>query len=92
MAPVPQQDEGGVQLPRVTIDLKVPLWSLVSAAAVVVVGLVGMYYRLDQVGRDVNEMQITMKANNATTIQFAQELALQKFRIEKLEEQKRDRQ
>jgi hypothetical protein len=86
MAPTPKQDEGSLQLPRVSIDMKLPMWGLVTAAVIALSCLIAMYYRLDQVGRDVNEMQLALKATNATTIQFAQDLAVMKFRMDKLEQ------
>lgn len=89
MTPTPQQyNDGEVRLPRVSIDPRLPLWGLLGAAAALVMGLVGMYYQLDQVGKDVIELKATVRANNAETIKFAQEQALLKFRVEKLEQEK----
>lgn len=79
-------DDALVKLPRVTLDLKVPLWSIASAACVMVTGLVGMYYQLDQVGKDVVELKATLRAVNAETIKFAREQAVLEFRVQKLEQ------
>lgn len=84
-----QQDDA-FRLPRVTIDLKVPLWSLMTVAAIAFSGLVGMYYQLDQVGRDVVDLKATLRAVNSDTIKFAKEQAVLEFRVQKLE-QMRDR-
>lgn len=88
MAPAPKHDEGAVQLPRVSIDFKVPLWSLVVVAAIGVTSLVAMYYQLQQVGIDVNEMKSTVRTVNSSTIQLAQDLAVLKFRMDKLEQER----
>lgn len=85
-------DEGAVHLPRVSIDFKVPLWSLVATAGLGLGALITMYYRLDQVGRDVTEMQIAVRSMNGVTLAFAQDSAILKFRVDKLEQERKDRQ
>jgi hypothetical protein len=81
-----QQEEGAVRLPRVSIDLKIPLWGLLGAAVFVIGSLMSTYYQLSRVADDVNDMKASIRSNNTTTIQFAQEQALLKFRVEKLEQ------
>lgn len=85
MAPVPE-DEGAVRLPRVSIDLKLPLWGILSAAAIGIAGLLSTYNQVARVGEDMQELKAQLKANNSQTIQFAQEQALLRFRVEKLEQ------
>lgn len=84
-------DDGMARLPRVSIDFKIPLWGIMGSLAVFLTGLASMYFQLARVADDVTEMKATMKVNNSTTIQFAQEQALLKFRVEKLEENKERR-
>jgi hypothetical protein len=88
MPPAPI-DEGQARLPRVTVDLKIPLWGLASAAVIVVWGLVSMYFKLTNVSESVISMQADVRAFNAATTQFASEQALIKYRVEKLEMDRR---
>lgn len=74
-----------VRLPQVSIDFKLPAWSLVSVAIMVGSGLISMYFQLARVGDDVTELKAAVKTSGASTIQFAQEQALIKYRVEKLE-------
>jgi hypothetical protein len=83
---VPPHEEGVVKLPRVTIDLKVPLWSLVTVAAIGLTGIIGMYYKLDQVGGKVIELEATQRVVNSEIIKFAREQAVLEFRVNKLEQ------
>lgn len=81
----PSNNENGVALPRVSIDFKLPLWGLVSIAIAMGSYQVSMYFQLARVGEDVTELKAAVKASNSATIQFAQEQALLKYRVEKLE-------
>ncbi|HEY0915658.1 MAG TPA: hypothetical protein VGE22_12375 [Solimonas sp.] len=74
-----------VRLPRVVVDFKIPLPWLLGGAVAVLWGLITMYFQLMNLTASVEEMKATVKANNNSTLQFASELALAKFRIEKLE-------
>lgn len=87
MAPT-ETTEGAVKLPSIALDFKVPLTYLLAAATFIGTGLVGMYYQLSNLTEKVTTLQIDVKAANASTIQFAQEQALIKFRVEKLETEK----
>lgn len=73
------------RLPRVVVDLKIPLWGLASAAAVVLWGLVSMYFTLATVSSKVDELQATVKVANSNFNQIVSEQALIKYRVEKLE-------
>jgi uncharacterized membrane protein (DUF106 family) len=78
-------EETQARLPRVVVDLKIPMWGLMSAAAVLAAGLINMYITLIDVSSKMSEMQGTVKATNGETIKMAQEQALIKYRLEKLE-------
>lgn len=84
-SPADLQPEAQVKLPRVTIDLKVPLWGLVTAGTVLVWAMVSMYFELASVSKTVLAMQSDLKANNAATLQYQREQDLIKYRLEKLE-------
>lgn len=85
------QDTQPGDLPRLSkvIDLKLPLNWLLTVAFSLALLIGGMYFKLVQLGEDMTDLKITVKAGNnqATTIQG--ELAILKFRIENLEAEKR---
>lgn len=81
----PAQDESTGRLPRVVVDFRIPLPWLLGGAGVMFWGLVGMWFKLAALTDNVNELQIAVKAGTATTIQYASEQTLIKYRIEKLE-------
>lgn len=74
-----------VRLPRVTLDLKVPIWAVGSAVAGVVWALFSMYFQLMAQSQALLEVQALLKANNQTTVQMQIDIALMKQRLEKLE-------
>jgi len=80
-----QQDGQQMRLPRVIVDFRIPLPWLLGGAGVVFWGLVGMWFKLVALDDNVAELQIAVKAGTATTIQYASEQALIKYRLEKLE-------
>ena len=80
-----QQDAQQVRLPRVVVDFKIPLPWLLGGAGVMFWGLGGMWFKLAALTDNVHELQIAVKAGTATTIQYASEQTLIKYRIEKLE-------
>lgn len=79
-------DDSVATLPRVTLDFNVPMWGVMGLIGSGVVIAATMYFQLARLADDVTELKATMKAGNAQTIQYAQEQALLKFRIEKLED------
>ena len=85
-------DEAGQQmrLPRVVVDFKIPLPWLLGGTGVLFWGLIGMWFKLAALDESVAELQIAVKAGTATTIQYASEQTLIKYRLEKLEAE-RDR-
>lgn len=80
-----RQDAQQMRLPRVVVDFRIPLPWLLGGAGVMFWGLVGMWFKLAALTDNVNELQIAVKAGTATTIQYASEQTLIKYRIEKLE-------
>lgn len=87
MNPNPQ-DNDVVKLPRVTLDPRVPLVWLASGAVAVGAGLVGMYYKLDNVAESVTQLKSDVRANNDKTIEFARDQAVMEFRLQKLEQER----
>lgn len=81
----PAQDESTGRLPRVVVDFRIPLPWLLGGAGVMFWGLVGMWFKLAALTDNVNELQIAVKTGTETTIQYASEQTLIKYRIEKLE-------
>ena len=81
-------DLGTQRVTRV-IDMKLSLTWLLSVAAAIVGGGFGLYYKLDRLGEDVNDMKIVVKAGNQATATVQGELAILRFRVENLEAEKR---
>ncbi len=84
------ENEATGRLPRVVVDFKIPLPWLLAAAGSIFWGLIGMWFNLAALGESVAELQIAVKAGTATTIQYASEQTIIKYRLEKLEAE-RDR-
>lgn len=79
------------ELPRVTkiIDMKLPLNWLLTVAFSLALLIGGMYFKLGQLGEDMTDLKISVKAGNNQTSTVQGELAILKFRIENLESDKR---
>ena len=84
-----RREDDRMRLPSVTIDFRVPLWQIVASGGFFVSSLIGMYYQLAELSRNVIELQATVKANNAQVIEFAREQGIMKYRLEKLEASER---
>lgn len=67
------------------IDFRIPLPWLLGGFSAIGWALVSMWFSLNQLVRDVAEMQATVKAGNTQAVAVAGELALLKFRVDKLE-------
>lgn len=78
-------EESTVRLPRVTLDLKVPIWAVGSAVAGLVWALFSMYFQLMAQSQALIELQTLLKSNNQTAVQMQIDIALMKQRVEKLE-------
>jgi hypothetical protein len=87
---VAQETQPG-DLQRVTriIDMKLPLNWLLTVAFSLALLIGGMYFKLVQLGEDMTDLKISVKAGNnqASTVQG--EIAILKFRLENLESDKR---
>lgn len=83
---MPQDTQSG-DLQRITrvIDMKIPLTWLIGGAFSFACVFAGMYFKLGQLGTDMTELKITVKAGNGTAATIQGELAILKFRIENLE-------
>ena len=71
------------------IDFRIPLPWLLSGLIVVGWALVSMWFSLNQLVRDVGDLQITVKAGNGQAVTIAGEIALLRYRVENLEADKR---
>lgn len=67
------------------IDMRIPLWGVLCAAASVAFLLISMYFTTNQTAKDVADLQITVKAGNTQAMTLAGEQALLKFRMENIE-------
>ncbi|MDN8617884.1 hypothetical protein [Variovorax ginsengisoli] len=78
-------------LPRVTrvIDMKLPLNWLLTVAFSLALLIGGMYFKLGQLGEDMTDLKIAVKAGNGQAATVQGELAILKFRIENLESDKK---
>ena len=70
------------------IDFRIPLWGVLGACVVVVWALIGMYFQLQKVSENVAELQITVKSGNNQYITLTGEIALLKYRVENLENER----
>ena len=78
------EQDGPLRVSRV-IDFRVPLPYLLSAFAALAFTLISMYFSLNQLVRDVGDLQITVKAGNSQSVTLAGDQALLRFRIENIE-------
>ena len=82
------EDDQPLKVTRV-IDFRIPLPWLLSGLIVVGWALVSMWFSLNQLVRDVADLQITVKAGNGQAVTIAGEIALLRYRVENLEADKR---
>lgn len=71
------------------IDFRIPLPWLIGICMTVGWALVSMWFSVNQLVRDVADLQITVKAGNTQAVTVAGEIALLRFRVENLEADKR---
>lgn len=84
----PQQADDNLRIARV-VDFRIPLWGLLTGGGAVLWALVNMYFTLNQLVKDVNDMQINVKAGSSQVTTVAGEIAILRFRVENLEAEKR---
>jgi hypothetical protein len=85
------QDTQPGELSRISkvIDLKLPLNWLLTVAFSLALLIGGMYFKLSQLGEDMTELKISVKAGNGQAATIQGELAILRFRVENLETDKR---
>lgn len=83
-----EENQTEQRAPRV-IDFRIPLPWLLGVAGVIGWGLVSMWFMVNQLTKDVSDLQITVKAGNGQAITVAGELALLRFRVENIEADRR---
>ena len=71
------------------IDFRIPLPWLLGVMGVVGWGLVSMWFMVNQLTKDVSDLQITVKAGNGQAVTVAGELALLRYRVENIEADRR---
>lgn len=71
------------------IDFKLPLVWLLTVAFSLALLIGGMYFKLGQLGEDMTDLKIAVRAGNGQAATVQGELAILKFRIENLESDKR---
>lgn len=67
------------------VDFRIPLPWLLGGFIFGIALLIGMYYKVQQMGESLQELQVTVKAGNLQAATVAGELALLKYRVEALE-------
>lgn len=67
------------------IDLRIPLPYLLSAVVGLLWALISMYFSVNQLVRDVGDLQITVKSGNSQSATLAGELAILRWRVDSLE-------
>ena len=70
---------------RVTLDLRVPLWGVISATGAGFILFAGLYFNVQALTEAVRELQITVKSGNTSVSVLSSEVALIKFRVGTLE-------
>ena len=84
-----EHEDGPPRITRV-IDFHVTLPWVLSCIAAFAFVLVTMYFNLNQLIRDVGELQIVVKTGNTQSVTLAGDQALLRFRIENIEGTLRD--
>lgn len=67
------------------VDVRIPLWGLLTALGGGAYFIISMYFTMNQMAKDVTELQITVKAGNTQVTTLAGEQALLRFRMENIE-------
>ena len=75
------------QTERVTrvVDFRVPLQYLAPVTAAMIWGLVSMWFGVQQLNKEMNDLQVTIKASIAASAALTSEIALIKFRLDNIE-------
>lgn len=70
---------------RVVVDMKIPMWGLITAVGAGFVLFAGLYFNVQSLTEAVRELQVTVKSGNTSVSVLSSEVALLKFRVGTLE-------
>lgn len=81
-------ENSDVDLPALSrmVDMKIPLWSVLSFIMFLGAGAISMYYKLEKVSETLGDLQVTVRSGNSQSSVVLGELALLKYRVENLEQ------
>lgn len=72
-----------VEIPgaRFAVDLKIPLWGMITAAGAGFVLFASLYFSVQALTEAVRELQVTVKTGNTSVMTLQSEQSLIKFRL-----------
>ena len=76
--PIPPADMPSA---RLTVDLKIPLWGMITAAGAGFVLFASLYFSVQALTEAVRELQVTVKTGNTSVMTLQSEQSLIKFRV-----------
>lgn len=76
--PTPPVDMPGA---RFTVDLKIPLWGMITAAGAGFVLFASLYFSVQALTEAVRDLQVTVKTGNTSVMTLQSEQSLIKFRV-----------
>lgn len=71
------------------IDAKLPLSWLLGAAATIITSYALLYSNVERLLRDIQELQISVKAGNSQAATLQGQIAILQFRVESLEAERK---
>ena len=66
---------------RLTVDLKIPLWGMITAAGAGFILFASLYFSVQALTEAVRELQVTVKTGNTSVMTLQSEQSLIKFRV-----------
>lgn len=82
---MPVEEVPAVAFSQKYLDMRIPLWGVLTSAGAVAYLLISMFFTTGQTAKDVSELQVTVKAGNQQVTTLAGEQALLRFRMENIE-------
>ena len=76
--------------PTRIIDMRFPLHWLVGALGSTAVLLIGTWFSVNELVRDVADLQVTVKSGNTQALTMAGDMAMLRYRVEVLESTRRE--
>lgn len=67
------------------VDMKVPLWGMLTAAGTAAFFIVSMWFTTNQTAAEVRDLKIDVKSGNSQTVTLAGEQALIRFRMDNVD-------